>query len=714
MIQTAEHKKILTEAKERFTRALSADESRREHYSKNMRFISGDQWTAEAKTVRQGKRPMLVMNRLRTFAAILCGEQRQNEIGGRVIPRGNGANDDTANVLAGKIRDIESESEAEVANDKSFKDCIEGNMGWQRVTKEYVSETSFDQKLVIEPIEDSLSVVCDESAVRWDRSDMLYLFKFRDYGKYEFETRYPDAEIDPFAPNMTVDNSGWSKGDAGVQVAEYWRVVLTKSTVCLYADGRSFWKDDKRSLAYSASGMFPIKEREGIKRKVEQYIINGCEVLEENDWDGSWIPFIPVVGDERWVDGKRVIFSAISHSHDAQRMVNWYATGEAESASLAPLPTWVGYVGQFKTDRKKWADPAGKYGYRQADLLTVDGKQAPLPKWEAFTPPTEAFLAGKAAAVDDVKATMGMSDALTGMKETDQSGKAIEALKQQGNTANFNFFDNLVRAVRHRTRILVELIPKTYDTPRDERIIDKDKKEKIVRFNEQFIENGKAKAYMLAEGDYGVAIDVGPSNQTQQQQDSEDLNSMATAAPDLFPRYADLFAEAHPGPIWKRIAERVKPPDVKDEEDQEGQQIPKEAQELIQAAEQKIKAQDAAMAEMSQVIETKQIEANSKKELEDRKLAQDYEIETEKLKLEWAKLELEAQKIGLESKKIEADVEKARFTAIHSGAMKAMELDSKESEGEASREHALVQQDKTLQDAAQSRREAAMSEGSDE
>ena len=77
-------------------------------------------------------------------------------------------------------------AEAEVADDTAFKYCIEGNHGWQRVNKEYENDESFDMVLCIEAIEDPLSVVCDPSARKHDRSDMRYLFKFHDVPVEEF------------------------------------------------------------------------------------------------------------------------------------------------------------------------------------------------------------------------------------------------------------------------------------------------------------------------------------------------------------------------------------------------------------------------------------------------------------------------------------------------------------------------------------------------
>ena len=42
--------------------------------------------------------------------------------------------------------------------------------------------------------------------------------------------------------------------------------------------------------------------RDGEKRKITKYISNGFEILKENPWKGQWIPIIPCLGKELWLD----------------------------------------------------------------------------------------------------------------------------------------------------------------------------------------------------------------------------------------------------------------------------------------------------------------------------------------------------------------------------------------------------------------------------
>lgn len=635
---------ILKEARERLSRGLSASEDIRDHFIANLKFISGDQWTGEAKAARIGRLPMLVINRLRTFASILINEQRQNQLAAKISPRGNGANDDTADILSGMVRDIESESESEIAYDTAFKYTIEGNHGWWCTRKEYESPESFNYVIRDEPIEDPLCVVCDPSARKADRSDMLWLFKYHDIPKDEFKARYPRAKATDFSDD-TVLRAGaedWIK-DKTVRVAEYWRIVFKSKTLIQYLDVKSkqwrrgFVQDlAKKGITIPLELISESREVDDC-RYVENFLLNGMEVIYglgktqtghwEYEWDGQWIPFVPVIGDERWIDGKRKIFSAISHSHDAQRMTNYYATQEAIAAGLAPRPTWIGAVGQFKTD-PNWSDANKSVAKREYDAIGVDGKPLPPPHYETFEPPTQAFLLGKQASIDDIKATMGMSDALTGMKETDQSGKAIEALKQQGNTANFNFFDNLIRSIRHGTRIKVDLIPHVYDTEREVRILGQDKTEKIVKVNAQLMskdgvpevdEKGLPKGYFLSIGDYGVAIEVGPSDQTQKEADQRDITEMLTVAakgyPQALPKLMYLYARAHPSPMWQKMADAIKPPDMGDEDSQ----IPPELQQAMAQMQQTMQQQQellvAAEKELKEKNEQKQMELASKERM---------------------------------------------------------------------------------------------------
>ena len=67
-----------------------------------------------------------------------------------------------------------------------------------------------------------------------------------------------------------------------------------------------------------------------------------------------------------------------------------------------------------------------------------------------------------------------------GQKGPEQSGLAIERRQQQGDLSTINYADNLARAMRLSGRIIMDIVPKIYDTPRLQRIVMPDDTNKMV------------------------------------------------------------------------------------------------------------------------------------------------------------------------------------------------------------------------------------------
>jgi hypothetical protein len=80
-----------------------------------------------------------------------------------------------------------------------------------------------------------------------------------------------------------------------------------------------------------------------------------------------------------------------------------------------------------------------------------------------------------AAISEDLSAVLGIVDPAIRIGGN-QSGKALQAERQQSDTATFNFYDNLTRSMAQVGRILVDLVPSYYAEPgRIVRIIGDDK-----------------------------------------------------------------------------------------------------------------------------------------------------------------------------------------------------------------------------------------------
>jgi hypothetical protein len=119
--------------------------------------------------------------------------------------------------------------------------------------------------------------------------------------------------------------------------------------------------------------------------------------------------------------------------------------------------------------------------------------------------------------------------------------------------------------------ILVDLIPKIYDAPREVRILGEDRAQQIVKVNQQYRdEKGKDRCYDLSLGSYDVALTVGPSYPTQRLEAFEVMTKIATAYPQILAVAGDLIFANGDFPGADKIAERLKrtlPPELQDAPD---------------------------------------------------------------------------------------------------------------------------------------------------
>ena len=584
---------LLAHARERFQRAVDAEQDIRAEALIDLKFVAGDQWHPTLKAQRErGDRPALVFNKLTGPIQSIANEVRQNKPGIKVHPVDSGATKETAEVVQGIIRHIEYASSADRAYETALDSAVSCSFGYFRLLTRYMHEESFDQDITIETITDPFSVYMDCDCKQADRSDAKWAFVVMSYSREEYKARFGESEA------ATTDFWG-GHADAGdwiadsVRVAEYWAVETTSRKLQMLSDGRTVWSDEVGKLP---KGVRVEKERPVDVPQVKQYIINGAEVLEENDWAGKYIPIIGVYGKEMVIEGKRVIQSLIRQARDAQRLHNYYKTTEAETIALVPKPKWVGYVGQFKTKAKDWQTANNSTSaFLEADPLTVAGQIAPLPRWESFEGPIQALSGASLQSADDIKAATNIYDASLGARSNETSGVAIRQRENQGDVSNFHFIDNLTRSQTHLGRILIDLIPKIYDTPREIRILGPDEQEKVVMVNQTYLdpETRQPTTHMLDAGRFDCTVSTGPSYSTKRQEAFDMLQELSKAYPQLIQIAGDIIFQNSDMPGADAIAERLKaqngqapvPPQLQAHLAQLGQQnqaMQQELQKLLQ------------------------------------------------------------------------------------------------------------------------------------
>jgi hypothetical protein len=656
---------ILTTALERYQ---ECDATCNEIYKTaidDIKFSIGEQWGTRELATRQD-RPSLIENRLAATIHQICNSQRQNRTMIKVTPRDDVSDPDVAEIINGHLRYIQYNSDAETAFDTAFESAVRGGIGWFRFVTDYTDDDSFEQEIFFKRIDEIQSVrvpihLCREIDFR----DMPYAFIEVSMSKEDFEKEYPDADVDSW-PSTTA-NQGWFTEDQ-VKIAEYFVVEKKYKKVYLVSDSMNKqtildYKPDEES------GYTVIADREVCERKILWYKITAGEILERKVFPGKWIPLFPVLGEDVTIEGKRKFISLTHNAKDPQRMLNFWRSAEAERIALAPKSPWVMYAGQDEGYEDEWANAnRSNLSVLHAKRVSEDGQLLPLPQRSMPTQIDMAIVNAARESIDAIKACTGVFDAGLGNESNEKSGRAIIARQRQGDTANYHFFDNMAKSMRHACRAVVDIIPEIYDTERTIRILGEDMKEKVVTVNKMYDAEGKL--YDLKAGKYDVIVETGPSFMSKRQETAENLQQLAQSDPtivqcarDLILKYMDLPAE-----VVERAQKTISPEFMTDDKKQNPQQMAA----MFAQSQQQLQQLDQVIQQLSAENEQLQAQANAKSEdnmtkMKIAELQAQVEILTTQMKLGVDKDKMTHEAV-LESMRHENTIEREDFGAVRNAA----------------------------------------------
>ena len=600
----------IDEAKQFLKMANDADTMNRQEALEDLKFVNGDQWPVELQNSRNlESRPVLTINKLDGYCRQVVNQIRQQ----RPRPKVHGMNSQSdakvAEVIQGMIRHIEANSNADNAYDTAADYAVRMGWGYIRIRTDYVREDSFEQEIYIDPVDNPFTVYYDINSVLPDGSDAERCLVTTMLSKKDFHKMYPDAEDTSFSQRGTGDSqSEWiTKED--IRLAEYFYTVRTREKLLLLSDGSSIFESDfkKSEQMLVAGGVYPIDERMSVKKSIKWCKLTAVEVLEEGEWPGRYIPIIPVYGRHCIVGDKRKKFGMVRHAKDAQRMYNFWQTSLTESVALAPKAKWIMAEGQDEGHENDWAQANTKsfplLRYKQTD---IEGRPAPAPQRLQPEPPPAGIMAASASIDDDIKTLMGIFDPAQ-LKQGNISGKALNGQQQQVDLSNYDFYDNLTKSQCQVARVILDLIPRIYDTERVLRIIGDDGKPELVTVNEFDAVNQVVKNN-LAVGLYDVVMDTGPGYNSRRQAAVEAMTPILAADPALMQQIGDLWFRNQDFPGADIIADRLATLNPLAQLDEKSD-IPPQAQMAI-------KQLQAQNQQMQQALEKFQVERKQRMDIE--------------------------------------------------------------------------------------------------
>lgn len=563
-------------------------------------------------------RPCLWPDEVSQYVNQTNNNLRQTKRAIKVSPRSQDAKDVDAEHRQAYIQGIEYASKAQSIYATAFESCVECGFGYWRVHL-VVTGPNKEQEPRIRRIPNWATVLPDPDARESDFSDANMYFVTDTMRQSTFASRYPDAKKRSFVGADSEQAPGWLDGN-NITVAEWWK--REEST-------------DERGLKHYT---------------VTQRITNGFEILETNEWIGSWIPIIGCFGLEKYKrsggTSKRIFLSLVRRARGSQQMLAYIASQEAEEFGMAPRAPLQGYKGQFDSQLHKHLNkvPTAYVEF----LIPTDWEPQwgppPLPTRPQFIPNAQAYEIAFERWRRSIQASMGVMPLPTSaQRSNEKSGVALTKIQSQESIGSFHFTDNFVRALTNTGIQLNELITelaKLDSLPGQ--VLGRDQKgeDRTLHVAPQDEGSGsrergageaadsqhlpEADLFFAHRGEFEVAISDGPSDLSQRDEVSGFVDTLLQTLPSLGlpPQLMQqIIAIAirlkNVGTYGDEIADLLAPPNQGD--------IPPQAHAMVMQAQSQLQMataeiQQLKLEKMGKVMETQGKMALADKEQETRML----------------------------------------------------------------------------------------------
>jgi hypothetical protein len=623
--------------------ADEADKNQLAREKEDMGFYAGGerQWPEAAVKARQGMpadvsrgipevhpRPMLSINKTRAPVRQLLNQERNAHIGAELIPAddfGTGVPDDVKaeiELREGLYRRIQRQSDAMAAHSWAFDRVAQAGRGFWRVNVEPVSDRSFDLEIRIGRIFNQSSVRLDPSHVEPDGSDTDWAIIAVDMSGESYTVAHPDSDVaqavsaDGFTGLMS-EAPGWFsdvEGQKTIRVVEYFYKVYEKKVLCWFNE-QPMWADmlpegvEAVGPPDPTTGQ-PTKPRDVQVPTVKWAKLNGCEVLDEQDWAGKYIPIIKELGEElQPFDNDRRAEGVVRQAISSQQGFNFmaselvYAIGMATKAPLMATQEQIsGYEGFYERAATM------PMPYLLYNPISEAGTLLPPPMPTDRNVPIQHIAFGLNTFAQGIHDTTGVPEASLGNVDPSlKSGRAILALQKQAQQATSNFLDNHARSIRYEARIVNDLLMSVYNNRpgRLVQILNGSNETETWAIGGQA--SGAEKVATLTDREFAIAVKVGKNYDTRAEEGAAALAETLGANPGILAAYLDLWFKLQTWPGAKEAEERAKlmlPPNIQQAEAQKNKNPQAELQQVKGQLEQTSKLTEA----LTQRVKEQQIQ----------------------------------------------------------------------------------------------------------
>ncbi|MGO9948604.1 MAG: portal protein [Steroidobacteraceae bacterium] len=525
-------------------------------------------------------KPCYTFNRCLQPINIVVADMRQTRPAGKVRPASDGASEPVADIFGGLCRSIEQCSRADAIYEEQFKYAVAGGFGAWRIMPTYMADDgdgAFDQVLRLINISNPQTVIWDPQCADPCGGDANKCIVAERIAEEVYDQLYKDGDGQSF--NVSRDSYGWFT-DKEVRIAEYFERIPRAKRIAKMTDGTVQEYDadlraqeahfDANEITNETHGVTRIAKDKHGKPMIRPTVVwqvmwvkcDGSNVLEgPYYYDWKRIPVVRCPGRYVNIEGRRKFQSLIRHAKDAQRSYNSRASDMIERSALLPKAPYLvtetmikGYEGEWNQANTQ-SRPYLPYNVDKNAPETMPHRMEPLDL-------PQGALALAQMSIQDIQATIGYFDPALGNAEDMNrvSGKALVQHTKRSDLGSYEFIGGFRLAMQLTWEMMVDMIPKVYDSERIERIIGHDGIEKMVTVNGQPAPGREDIVNDLSKGTYDVEVVIGPSFQSARQEALDTLIAFSEALPNTAPMIADLLAKNIDTPDAQEMARRLRIP----------------------------------------------------------------------------------------------------------------------------------------------------------
>jgi hypothetical protein len=566
-----------------YDEGVGAWEENRRMHSEDLNFAYNSeamgQWDPVVLQNRRGK-PCYTFNRCLQPINIVVADMRQTRPAGKVRPASDGASEPVADIFGGLCRSIEQCSRADAIYEEQFKYAVAGGFGAWRIMPTYMADDgdgAFDQVLRLTNISNPQTVIWDPQCADPCGGDANKCIVAERIAEEVYDQLYKDGDGQSF--NVSRDSYGWFT-DKEVRIAEYFERIPRAKRIAKMTDGTVQEYDadlraqeahfDANEITNETHGVTRIAKDKHGKPMIRPTVVwqvmwvkcDGSNVLEgPYYYDWKRIPVVRCPGRYVNIEGRRKFQSLIRHAKDAQRSYNSRASDMIERSALLPKAPYLvtetmikGYEGEWNQANTQ-SRPYLPYNVDKNAPETMPHRMEPLDL-------PQGALALAQMSIQDIQATIGYFDPALGNAEDMNrvSGKALVQHTKRSDLGSYEFIGGFRLAMQLTWEMMVDMIPKVYDSERIERIIGHDGIEKMVTVNGQPAPGREDIVNDLSKGTYDVEVVIGPSFQSARQEALDTLIAFSEALPNTAPMIADLLAKNIDTPDAQEMARRLRIP----------------------------------------------------------------------------------------------------------------------------------------------------------